>query len=169
MSQGDLYAMALEALTTSQVAVTATPAGAISRAYVSISSPAFDCEQLTVHTASVAKDAPVTGGQGERWHHLRGGSRNIGEFQVVALRGVCAVTEDGRLPTVAMLTADAEQVYADGWSLWNTLSNAIRDNTLWAGFPCRDLAISPLAFVNPQGGLAGCAVSLTAQIDGYVP
>lgn len=167
MSQSGLFDMALEALATAQVAVTATPGGAIARAYVSINSPAFDCEQLTVHVVNVEKDVPP-GGQGERWHHLKGGSRNMAAWQVLVLREVC-VMDANNMPTVAQLMADAQQVYADGWSLWNTLSNAIRDETLWEGYPCRDLAISPLAFVNPQGGLAGVSVNLTAQIDGYVP
>jgi len=47
------------------------------------------------------------------------------------------------------------------------VQSRLKDGTLLEGFPCRDLRISPLLPVNPQGGCAGNIFVIIAQVDGF--
>lgn len=168
-AQADLFGMALELLQRSNDALATTPAGAIDRALVSVGEPAFDCcPQLSVHWITIDKDvaspnqAPL-----DRLHRLRGGSINVTSWAVNVIRCVPGVAELGRLPTATELTASSEEIFADGWALWNELQRDLKDGTLWAGFPCRELWISPMIPIAPQGNCAGIRFLLQAQLDGY--
>lgn len=169
-SQADLFGMALELLQRSNDALATTPSGAISRAFVSIGEPAFDCcPQLSVNFVTIDKDlaspnqAPL-----DRLHRLRGGSVNITSWAVSMIRCVPGPGPNGEPPTATALTASAEDVFADGWALWNELQRDLKDGVLWAGFPCRELWISPMLPIAPQGNCAGIRFLLQAQLGGYL-
>lgn len=168
-TQADLFGMSLELLQRANDALATTPAGAIDRALVAVGEPAFDCcPQLSVHYVTADKDlaspnqAPL-----DRLHRLRGGSVNVVTMAVTAIRCVPGVTDGGALPTATELTASAEAIYTDAWTLWNELQRDLKDGTLWAGFPCREIWISPMIPVAPQGGCAGTRFLLQTALGGY--
>lgn len=167
-SASSLYDLAAELLTHAQAATATTSAGAIGSAYVSISDPAYDCcPQLTVHARIGDKPAFAPNqAPGDATHRLRGPSLNLFSFRVTLLRCVKIVTPGG-VPAPSALNADAALAYEDGWVLWNYLAGRIRDGSLWAGFPCRDVSLGPLQPVNPQGGCAGWVLDLLVSLDGY--
>lgn len=161
-----LYDMAAELLATAAAGVATTPSGVPSRQYVSIAAPAYDCEQLTVHYA-IAVKAPFNSAAGGGFHRLAGGSVNIVQFDTTLIRCVPVMDGSTKPPTPAALEAAAEVNATDAWTLWSWLQSRLRDGSLWALWPCGELALGPLVPVNPQGGYAGVVVSLQARVDGF--
>lgn len=160
-----LYGMARELLEAAAAGLATTTAGAPARQYVSIASPAYDCEQLTVHYATAVK-APFNPAAGFGLHRIAGGSVNVVQFDVTVLR--CVPVQDGtKPPTPAALEAAALVHGIDGWTLWNWLQSRLRDDSLWALWPCGELAMSPMIPINPQGGFAGTVISFQARVDGF--
>lgn len=165
----DLQALQLELLTKANAALASDGSGAIDRALVSVGPPAWDCcPQLSVHLQTADKDLwSPNQAPGDRFHRLRGGSVNLVVMIVTAIRCVPGPSVNGQPPTAAALTASAAEVHKDGWALWNVLQQEMRQGTLFAGYPCRELAISPLLPVAPQGNCAGMALVVTTALGGY--
>lgn len=161
-----LYGMAAELLEAAEAGLATTAAGSPDRAYVSIAAPAYDCEQVTVHYA-IATKAPFNSPSGAGFHRLAGGSVNIVAFDTTVLRCVPVLDGSQRAPSVAQLEAAAQTNAYDAWTLWNWLQSRLRDGSLWALWPCGELALSPMQPVNPQGGIAGTVIRLEARVDGF--
>lgn len=162
-----LYDMAAELLAAAAAALATTASGAPGRQYVSISSPAYDCEQLTVHYA-IADKAPFNPAAGAGHHRLAGGSVNLVGFDVTVLRCVPVLDGSTNPPSPAELEAAALVHGVDGWTLWNYLQSRLRDDSLWGLWPCGELQMSPMLPINPQGGFAGTVLRLSARVDGFV-
>lgn len=169
-SNADLFGMGLELLQKTNDALAQAPLGAIDRAFVSVGEPAFDCcPQLSVHYVTVDKDLwSPNQAPGDRQHRLRGPSVNLVTWIITAIRCTPGVADLGRIPTAGELTASSEGIFADGWAMWNWLQKDLREGLLFAGFPCRELWISPMQPVAPQGNCGGTRLLVQAELGGYL-
>jgi len=77
----------------------------------------------------------------------------------------CLHQNEGEAPVPAVAQADAEQVNADGWALWNHVFNLIRAGELFT--LCGEVFWQGLRSVTSQGGCGGYQLSLLVEIDGY--
>lgn len=158
---GDLDALALEVLTASVAALDTIPGtaglsgllGAPARQAISPGEPPADCEQVTVHAATVG-EANV--GKDSRTNQLA--------LVVTVYR--CVPTPDARMnpPSVEKIETAGAQTNADVWALWNHLWNKIRAGCLLR--KCRPVTMSARAKPQ-QGGFGGWQVTLGVQLDGY--
>ncbi|HET9234986.1 MAG TPA: hypothetical protein VFP10_12670 [Candidatus Eisenbacteria bacterium] len=134
--------------------------GAPERSYITHALPAFDCcPQLTVHVASVTP-SPTSPGT------AIGTSARSALVTVVGLVATIlrCVQAGENIPTATM-TAEAAQINADGWALWNEILNAIRAGTLFQ--QCGEVFWDGLRPSPAQGGCAGWTLNLRVLLDGY--
>jgi hypothetical protein len=168
-----LYGAAGSLLTVAAAILGATPAGAPSRQFVAHGPPAFDCcDTLTVHAgmiryADFRRSPPDgTGGMNDPKMHVV----PYVPLVVTSLRCANAQPSGGlqvNLPSPAALSADSQVVYRDGWSLYIGLNEANRNQTLFAGWPCRAFEIDGALPISPDGGCLGWSVTVNVQIDGF--
>lgn len=168
----DLYDMAAEVLAACVAALDTLTAvdgleGAPARRYVAPGLPAFDCcDELTVRVALIGQGG-VPGVTAGREHSI--GRQNLATLIATVTR--CTPTGSGtgksyKPPTEAALEANARQVLADGWVLWNHLSQQIASDTLLGG-RCSVAHWDGGRPLDPQGGCAGWIFQLRPEIDGY--
>lgn len=158
---GDLDLLALEVLTASVEALDTIPAaaglsalaGAPERQAISPGKPPADCEQVTVHVASIGElnVSSVT---------------RANQLSLVVTVYRCVPVPDARMnpPSAAKIETAAAQTNADAWSLWNHIWNLIREGCLLS--KCRPVTMSMRA-LEQQGGFGGWALTLGAQLEGY--
>ena len=163
---GDLYTFAVELLAASVEALDTIPVfdpgltGAPDRSFVSPGQPAFDCcPQLTVHVAGVS-EFPA----GQTDTHKAGARQNLVTFVVTSVR--CLSESNTELPPDPLdLQADAEQLDADGWALWNHLWNLMRSGDLFT--LCGPVTWGGLRSLTPSGGCGGWTLTISAEVEGY--
>ena len=162
----DLQALAQELLDASIWALDTIPTfapglgGSPERSFVSPGSPALDCcDQLTVHVAGVSQlpTGPHT--------HKDSARKNIVTLVVTATRCVHGLKDDGQPPDATDLEADAAQMNADGWALWNHLWNLMRSGDLLT--LCDEVFWDGLRALTPSGGCGGWTLTLRAAYEGY--
>lgn len=138
--------------------------GAPDRAFVCLGAPALDCcPQLTVHIPQILQAPTEPGG-------LAAGRREAGSINhiyLVVTSVRCAPGPDarGNPPSVADLTASAEQLDADAWALWNHLQNLWRAGDLFT--LCGGVFWDALRPLGPSGQCAGWTFSIHVTLDGY--
>lgn len=69
------------------------------------------------------------------------------------------------IPPADVKTEDAIKVMEDGQALWNGVSNAIVDG-LFDG-TCKQISLSGMTALTPEGGMAGWNLTVVVQVDGY--
>lgn len=164
MGPEDLYALASEYLDACIEALDTVPdsapgfTGSPARTFISHGAPAFDCcDQLAVQVRSVFSDNPQP---------LKNSMReNIVTLVAWSTRCVPTIDSAGNIPTEVELSASSEQLYADGWALWNHIFNLIRAEQLFT--LCGQVIWDGLVAVNPQGGCAGWTLTVRVSTDGY--
>lgn len=139
-----------------------------SRQFVSIGTPAYDCDQLTVHcsgfTAAATKPQQAARDVAHRRAILYEAT-----FQVTVLRCFSAAAEPSlldptiELPGAAALQGIASQVYADVWGLWTGLWAQMRAGTL---FGHRGAYLGAATPVDEAGALAGWVIPVACEISG---
>lgn len=137
--------------------------GAPDRSYISPGQSADDCcpDQLTVWAQAVG-ESPNSPGS------FRGRSATDGQINVVSLvaRIVrCLSQNEGEAPVVSDAEADAAQINADGWALWNHLYNMVRADQLF--MLCGEVFWDGLRSIVPSGGCGGWNLLLRVELDGY--
>ena len=170
---GDLFAAAEELLLATAEALDTIPdqlgtgfLGAPERQLIAPGLPVHDCcEQLVVWVNPVGAGARSPGTLAPDFQIVRP------TFRVHATRCV----PSGRIvqkryipPEAASITAAAEQIYADGWALWNhcfNLLNAEPDALLFT--KCGDLVQWGMIAIQPGGGCGGWEMQFTVALDGY--
>lgn len=169
-----LYGIAAELLAKSVAILAATTAGAPANQYVSHGEPPYDCcDTLTVHVGMLRYGAFKLGADEST------GVRDpkmpvvpVLPLVVTALRCMRAMPQGGlqiSLPTPAVMAADAQAVYSDGWSLFCGIGNAFRAGSLFAGYPCRPFEVDPALPVAPEGGCLGWTLTVQVALDGFDP
>lgn len=136
--------------------------GAPGRSYIAPALPAFDCcPQLTVHVSGVTP-SPTSPGT------ATGTSASSALVSVAGLVAtiVRCVEAGESIPTETM-TAEAAQINADGWALWNGILWKIREEGLFS--QCGEVFWDGLRPVQAQGMCAGWVLNLRVLIDGYDP
>lgn len=174
-SATSLYAIAAELLTRSAAILAGTAAGAPDTQFVSQGPPPYDCpNQLTVHAGIIQYGNFRAGAEGTTIRDPKMHTVIMVPLTITALR--CA--RPGALPQggieilnadPAQIQADAEAVYADGWSLFCGINKLYRDGSLFAGFPCRPFEVDAALPISPDGGMLGWALTLHVQLDGFDP
>ena len=143
--------------------------GAPERAFVSPGQPVFDCcDQLTVHVQTIG-DADTTPGG------LNAGRRpsraKINHVTMIVTSTRCITTggetRSGGLeiPSADALQADAEQLDADAWALWNHAFNMTRAEEFRT--LCSEVFFDGINSIVPSGGCAGWTVTVRVALDGY--
>lgn len=168
-----LYGAAAELLAKSAAILDALPAKAPANQFVSHAPPAYDCcNTLTVHAGTIIYGAFRRGAEGSVLNDPKMHVVPMIPLIVTVLRCQNAQPQGGleiTLPTAAQMAADAQAVYADGWTLYCGLNTAFRDGSLFAGFPCRAFEIDGALPIAPQGGCLGWAIAVQVQLDGFDP
>lgn len=171
MTATSLYDLAKELLDFCVVALDELAAGAPARRYVAFGLPALDCEQLTTHVFQVgeAAGADPAGTPMDRFRHGAPYPRlNLAFIVITCVRDcVPGPTGNSTAPSVADLDGSAQELYADGWQLWNAVPQGIRDGALFDG--CRFVAWEPMQPLGPEGYIAGWTMPLQVELPGYVP
>lgn len=164
---GDLHALALEVLETSADALDTIPVfephllGAPDRQFVSPNAPVWDCcDQLAVWPTPLSEADTSPGGLAAG-HRVRLGRINHVLFSIEITRCVPTDVE----PAPAVLTASAEQLNADAWTLWNYLYNAIESGAILT--LCQEVFFEGITAVSPSGGCGGWTANIRVQLDGY--
>lgn len=172
---GDLHAFAQELLLAAVESLETIPdyepglLGAPERYFVSPGQPVFDCcDQLTVHVQTIS-EADTTPGGLNAGQRARFGRINWVTMIITSTRCISAISESGAgtviVPSADDLEADAEQLDADAWALWNHLFNmkaAGQFSTL-----CSEVFFDGISSIVPSGGCAGWQVTVRASLDGY--
>lgn len=170
---GDLFASAHELLMAAAEALDTIPdylgsdfAGAPTRQFVSPGNVVHDCcEQLAVWVNPVGTGARSPQTLSPDMHITRP------TLRVHATRCVPTGRIDGKTyipPLAEDLSAAAEQTLADGWALWNHISNLLNaepEPLLFA--KCDDLVNWSMSALTPSGGCAGWEMQFTIGLDGY--
>jgi hypothetical protein len=167
----DFYEAANELLTAGAQALDTLVAlgldGAPARQYVSAGEPAADCVQLTVHTPGVDQ-APTEAGlqmgrQAGRHIMLNHVTLVLTLFRCVPVpdEGIHGITP----PSEAEEAAASQQLYADGWALWNHLFNMVGADLLFR--KCSGVFPGPLRALPQEGGFGGWFFPFTVVLDGY--
>jgi hypothetical protein len=168
----DLYDTASNLLDFATVALDELPWGAPERRFVSIGYPAVDCATLAVF---VAQTSPLpfqpnqSPGDVFRQDHpypvLDGVS-----YQIQVWR-CWPSTPGGKQVPKAPKPADYDSatriLSGDAWQLWNALRAGV--NLGLFGGPCKLVQVQQAQPIQPDGGYAGVALLVTAQLDGFVP
>lgn len=170
----DLYDTCEELLVVCADAVKPTPGGPFTRAYVSPGPPAWDCEQLTVHSVGPAiGDTQPLQPPLQTLHRVSTtGFVNLVTLIVTPLRCVTTIGKNGEIPIAppaVSLVADADKLYADLWAIVNTVKSRYRQGTLFSPVGCakREFTLDPTVVLNTQGGLMGWQIQYRVQLDGY--
>ena len=137
--------------------------GAPARSYVSPGQSADDCcpDQLTVWSNGLVPSPRSPG-------IFTGKSATQGQVIAASLTARiirCLHQNEGEAPVPESATADAEQINADGFALWNHVFNLIRAGDLFA--VCGEVFWTGLRSITAQGGCGGYTLSLLVEIDGY--
>lgn len=160
----DVSAQSLDSLTAHGLS------GAPARRYVAPGLPAFDCEQLTVYAAllSEAPTSPLSPAP-QSGSRQTSGRVNVASFLVSVVRCDIPVSGDRGAPSVDGLEAAAEQIYGDGWSVWNGLWWSFRNGLLLGDDRCSIRSMTAGHPLDPQSGFGGWNVELKVQLPGFNP
>ena len=172
---GDLHELALELLNVCIESLDTIPdfepdlSGAPERAFVSPGQPVLDCcDQLTVHVQQIG-DADTTPGGLNAGQRARFGKINHVTMIVTSTRCITTGGENRagtiEIPSAEDLEADARQLDADAWALWNHAFNMTRAEEFRT--LCSEVFFDGILAIQPSGGCAGWTVTIRVALDGY--
>lgn len=149
MAANDVYtlAAALLAAVIDYFADQSPAIGLPERRYVTIGTPAIDCEQVTVAVPSLFTGLPGNAYVGP----LVPGVTSAVEFGVSIMR--CVPTgESGNPPRPADIETKTEELLTDAKILREAVFAAKRDGTFGS---CNDVVIAECVAIGPEGGFGG--------------
>lgn len=167
----DLKALATELLVAATAALDTIPSydatldGSQPRVFVSPGQPADDCcDQLSVQVGTLS--AAPTSPQGLPAGKLHDSAR-VNHVQLLLRSTRCVPTVDGNgnFPTVLELEASSDQLYADGWAIWNHIFNMLRAELLFSR--CDEVFWDGGRMLVPSGGCGGWVFTFRVSFDGY--
>lgn len=146
-------------------------AGAPERRFVSPTEPVWDCcEMLVVHSSSISRPLtrPVSPDGARGTQHRTGAWKN--EVGLTVTIGRCVPEGELKgtkvvLPSIASMEAAARQIYADGWALYNGISNRLYQGLL--SEKCSGWKWDGVNSATPTGGCGGWTINFRAELDGY--
>lgn len=135
--------------------------------YVSAGVPPadFGCDQLIAFANLIGEEATQPGSPTPAPGRRHGRGRvNLPTMNLMVARcwSVKPPISEASIPG---LNADGLAHAEDGWALWNGVTAAIRDNTLFGG-RCDDIHFDGLRALDPKGGLYGWILTLRPSLDG---
>lgn len=168
----DLYDTASVLLDFCTVALDELPWGAPDRRFVSVGYPAVDCAMLGVWILPIAPgafDPSQAPGDPFRQGHPYV-VLDFVTYQIQVWR-CWPSTPGGKMIPKAPKPADYDAataiLYGDAWQLYNAI-RAGTNQGLFGG-PCKLIRVDQGTPIQPDGGFAGWNLTVTAQLDGYVP
>jgi hypothetical protein len=160
-----LYQAGADLLAACVAALNLTATGAPTRVYVADGPVALDCEQVTVHFASIGQaDTSPSSPALQPARRAVTASVGVAGMIVTATRCVPVVSQEGRPPSASAIEASARVIAADGWAIWNHLHNEVRAGSLFAG--CQGLYIDPALPITPSGGVGGWTLAVRLPLEG---
>lgn len=160
-----LTLLARKFLDVSEYATSLTAAGTPALSFIAPSRPTWDCcPMLAVHVQALAEEttSPLTPAAASG-HRSAYGRINLARLVVTIVRCAAPLHEDGTVVTTE-IEAVAAQVQEDGWSVWNALNWAIKNEEF--GDLCSDIHVDLGAPVEEQGGCVGWTFTIRAEIGG---
>jgi len=143
--------------------------GAPVRQVVTVGLPVDDCDQLSVYVPVIGEAGTTPGGLGAaarpRAGRLDHTSLNIRIIRCCMPIGAESSSGDYSSPTVQQLSAAGQQIYADGWALWNHLHNVKASGHFLT--LCDEMFFDGIVPVTPSGACGGWVMFTRAQLDGY--
>lgn len=170
-----MYDLAVDLLDAVVAAMGTTDAGAPDRSFVSPGAPAFEtqCAQAAVQVISLTEEQTrdLSPAMQPGLRHFRGRVNLVG---LVAYTLRCAEVSEGNQNVYqplfdATLGEQARAVYQDGWAVWNHITRAINNGTLFDGGNCTDVHFDGGTPFEPEGGLIGWRFALSLELGGYLP
>lgn len=163
-----LFDLAVDLLEAGADALATTEAGPPAKAYISPGVPTFDalCDTLVVYGATLTEEAtsPLNPPPSPGWRHRRG-RINLAGLTAVSAR--CALPSGGEVvPSGPELTAASRVILEDGWAMWNTVTQKIKDGTLFDG-KCSDVHFDGGISLMSEGGLVLWQMTVRVEIGGY--
>ncbi len=168
------YGLATDLLAAVVGAMATTVGGAPKRSFISLGPPAWetDCAQAAVFISALSEGItnPTSPAEATGIRPIRGRLNLVG---LVAQTARCIKSSQGnsqnyKPPDDSQLSAEAREAYEDGWAVWNWVTRAIRDGSLFDG-PCTVVHFDGGAPVEPSGGLGGWRFALRVELGGYDP
>lgn len=172
MAADAVFQVAATILNETVAALALTVSGPPSRSWVSHTAPPLDCcDVCVVHLDPFqVSDTGPSGGPGnlQALHRVaHPGQVLLANYVVTITRCVSTVDDNGKLPTVAVMEADAARLLEDVWVAWNHLRAQARAGTVFSR--CREVDIGGPTPLAPSGACAGWTIPVQAQIDGWTP
>jgi hypothetical protein len=173
-SVSSMFDIADQFLQATVAAMTTTPAGPPARATVVLGDPVFDdsCGQAFVSVPALTEGSTNPGTPPEATgRRISRGRVNLVAMTAWAIRCVHVTSglQQGFVPpSDAELAADALQGYEDGWAVWNYITRAVLNDTLFSG-PCGIVHFDGGQAVTPSGGLGGWKFTIRVELPGYDP
>jgi len=169
-----MYDLAVDLQSAVVGAMATTPAGAPDRSWVSLGEPAWDtsCAQAAIQVATLSEGGTNPGSPTEETGRRIGRGRvNLVGLVAWAVRCIQASEQNSQVwqpPSDEQLSAEALAAYEDGWAIWNWITRANLEGTLFGG-PCSIVHFDGGAPVTPAGGLGGWRFALRVELGGYNP
>jgi hypothetical protein len=164
----DLYQACAALLSVCEQALVSTPAGFTGLAAVYPGQPPADCcPMLAVWWSPITRPTTAPSQAALDVYHRMRVWINIVQFNVIALRCDGAIPDGAGMPTVASIQAAAKQVADDAWALNSYVSRRVQDNTLFGGYPCREVSMNGIQQLGAQGAYVGCQFAIQAELPGY--
>jgi hypothetical protein len=169
----DIFDLCAEWLAALEDAVATTHGGAIDRAFVTNSLPAFDCcPQLTVHPGSLVygETQPVSPPLQLGQRGTKQPAVNLINLTCVVVRCAANGTDANPIPDTADLEVVARDTTEDLWAIWNWTASKVRSGELFAAAHAgsrREVILDPAIPINVQGGCVGWQIPIRVELGGY--
>lgn len=169
MPASDLYDACMALLTDAVDALATTAAGAPPIALPYPGPPIDDyCNMVTVHwTPIVHTPNSPPGAASLDAFHRNYAYLNLVTFTITVRRCDAAIPDGATHPGATDIAAAAKVVADDAWALNHVLMAKIREGTLFGPFPCNEVQMGQIQQLSPLGGIIGCTLAITAEIQGY--
>lgn len=118
-----------------------------------------DCDQVAVSFIRLFSGRPGA----EVTDPEQCGFARSAEFTVRLTRCITVVTDDGRLPNAAAVTADARELYRDAWVLFQGLIE-LRGSGAFLS-TCQNLLMGNVVVDDPEGGLGSAELTIQVQVQ----
>lgn len=120
--------------------------------------PSWDCEMLAAWTGmrlggrgTIADADPVTKAV-----------KPVVEVNLLLLRCVTALNDDGTPPSEALVDADGDGFMTDMWIMQHTIDVGLTDGTLWPA--CSAVNVRPIRPLSPSGNLSGMTTTIEVTL-----
>lgn len=164
MSSGktNLYDLADTLKTAVAAAFVAGGVSLPSRQYVTTGTPVGDCDSFVVSWNRVFFGTPANEQDPGFVYASAAVTRSV-VLSLTIFRCIKTLDEDGATPTTTEMANDARTVMTDAYTLHKVVA-ALKAAGTFRGI-CESIALGPCTALEPEGGMAGCTMSISAELS----